>query len=267
MTETAYKVFEQCIKDLKLHMEVEEFAAFVDNSNLSEESVNSIGKLLDYIREKKRLKAVEILKKLSRLPLKSPKTFNNYQFEDVRGKDIEKLRSIPNMAAIYENKNLAFIGKRGVGKTHLAMAFGLECCNLGLKTYFTTFSELNEKFTEARHLGTTGKVLSNLTKPSCLIIDEIDYCTYDLENTRLFFHLINRRYSKEGPNNMVFTSNKDPALWKDLFSEDDTLQCALDRIFDNASVFIMKGETHRGRNREIIALTSVLTKDSGESEK
>ena len=66
---------------------------------------------------------------------------------------------------------------------------------------------------------------------------------------------------------MVFTSNKDPALWKDLFSEDDTLQCALDRIFDNASVFIMKGETHRGRNREIIALTSVLTKDSGESEK
>ena len=93
MTETAYKVFEQCIKDLKLHMEVEEFAAFVDNSNLSEESVNSIGKLLDYIREKKRLKAVEILKKLSRLPLKSPKTFNNYRFEDVRGKDIEKPRS------------------------------------------------------------------------------------------------------------------------------------------------------------------------------
>jgi len=66
---------------------------------------------------------------------------------------------------------------------------------------------------------------------------------------------------------MVFTSNKDPALWKALFSEDDTLQCALDRIFDKASVFVMKGETQRGKNREVIALTSVLVKETEESEK
>jgi len=79
--------------------------------------------------------------------------------------------------------------------------------------------------------------------------------------------LINRRYSKEGASNMVFTSNKDPALWKALFSEDDTLQCALDRIFDKASVFVMKGETQRGKNREVIALTSVLAKETEESEK
>ena len=266
MTETAYKVFEQCIKDLKLNMEVEEFAQFVHENNLSDESVTAIGSLLTYIREKKRQKSVEIFKKLSRLPLKQPKTFSNFHFEDVRGKDIEKLRAVPNMSAIYENKNLAFIGKHGVGKTHLAMAFGFECCNRGLKTYFTTFSELNDKFTEARRLGNTDRVIGNLVKPACLIIDEVGYCTFDLENTRLFFHLVNRRYSKENMSNMVFTSNKDPALWKDLFSEDDTLQCALDRIFDNASVFIIKGETHRGKNREIIPLTSVQVKDSVESE-
>lgn len=266
MTETAYKVFEQCIKDLKLHMEVEEFAQFVDENNLSDESVTAIGNLLAYIREKKRQKSVEIFKKLSRLPMKQPKTFCNFRFDDVRGKDIEKLRAVPNMSAIYENKNLAFIGKHGVGKTHLAMAFGFECCNRGLKTYFTTFSELNDKFTEARRLGNTDRVIGNLVKPACLIIDEVGYCTFDLENTRLFFHLVNRRYSKENAGNMVFTSNKDPALWKDLFSEDDTLQCALDRIFDNASVFIIKGETHRGKNREIIPLTSVQAKDSDESE-
>lgn len=259
MTETAYQIFEQCIKELKLNMEVSEFAEFNNSNNLSEESVKAIGTLLSYVREKKRNKSVEIFKKLSRLPLKEPKTFSNFNFEDIRGKDVEKLKAISNMSAIYENKNLAFIGKQGVGKTHITMAFGYECCNQGLKTYFTTFSELNDKFTEARRLGITDKVLASLVKPSCLIIDEVGYCTFDVENTRLFFHLINRRYSKEGVSNMVFTSNKDPALWKDFFSEDDTLQCALDRIFDNATVFVIKGQSHRGKNREVIPLTSEKT--------
>ena len=34
---------------------------------------------------------------------------------------------------------------------------------------------------------------------------------------------------------MVFTSNKNPALWREDFNEDSTLLCALDRIFDEAA--------------------------------
>lgn len=33
---------------------------------------------------------------------------------------------------------------------------------------------------------------------------------------------------------MVFTSNKNPALWRENFNEDATLLCALNRIFDEA---------------------------------
>ena len=46
--------------------------------------------------------------------------------------------------------------------------------------------------------------------------------------------------------NMVFTSNRDPAQWQENFSENDSLLCALDRIFDDAIVFAMKGESFRG---------------------
>ena len=45
------------------------------------------------------------------------------------------------------------------------------------------------------------------------------------------------RYQKEGYSNMVFTSNRDPAQWKENFCENDALLCALDRIFDDAVVF------------------------------
>ena len=104
-----------------------------------------------------------------------------------------------------------------------------------MKTYFLKASELNQKFTEARGLDRTGNVMKSLVKPSCLIIDEIGRCTFDKENTRLFFDLIDRRYSKEGPNCMIFTSNKQPESWQEYFNEDSSLLCSLDRIFDVAS--------------------------------
>lgn len=54
--------------------------------------------------------------------------------------------------------------------------------------------------------------------------------------------------------NMVFTSNRDPAQWQENFSENDSLLCALDRIFDDAIVFAIKGESFRGRRLETVSL-------------
>ena len=50
------------------------------------------------------------------------------------------------------------------------------------------------------------------------------------------------------------TSNRDPAQWKENFCENDALLCALDRIFDDAVVFTIKGESFRGRKLETVAL-------------
>ena len=47
---------------------------------------------------------------------------------------------------------------------------------------------------------------------------------------------------------MIFTSNLTPDKWRDFFREEDSLLCALDRTFDAATVYLMKGESYRGRN-------------------
>lgn len=63
-------------------------------------------------------------------------------------------------------------------------------------------------------------------------------------------------YNKEGNYNIVFTSNKNPAKWRENFQEDDTLLCALDRIFDEATVITIRGESFRGQNMEKINVQS-----------
>lgn len=199
---------------------------------------------------------VSTLLRLSRLPLKEPKTFEGFDFNQLHGKQADALKNLPSLSALYAHKNLAFIGPQGVGKTHLAMAYGRQCCQLGLKAYFLKATELNQRLTDARKYGRESSTINDLVKPSCLIIDEVGRCVFDKENTRMFFDIIDRRYNKEGPNTMIFTSNKGPDKWGGFFNEDSSLLCALDRIFDDATVFMIKGNSYRGRNCETIALSA-----------
>ena len=50
---------------------------------------------------------------------------------------------------------------------------------------------------------------------------------------------------------MVFTSSKNPALWREDFEEDATLLCTLDRIFDDVTAFKLRGKSFRGKKLEI----------------
>ena len=52
----------------------------------------------------------------------------------------------------------------------------------------------------------------------------------------------------------LFTSNKNPALWREDFDEDSTLLCALDRIFDEATVFKLRGESFRGKKLDTVSV-------------
>ena len=254
MTESLYSVADRCHEVLKLDFSADEFARVAADNNYSAETISAMSNLFDYLCSKKEQATIQMLLQTSRLPTKNSKTFGNFDFSVLKGKDIDRLKSLPSLAAVYGHKNLAFIGPAGTGKTHLAMAFGYECCQHGLKTYFIKASELRDKFTNARRLGKEASTLTSLVRPSCLIIDELGHCEFDKENTRLFFDLIDRRYNKEGAFNLVFTSNKNPSLWREMFNEDDSLLCALDRIFDDATVFNIRGESYRGKKLETIAL-------------
>lgn len=238
----------------KYGFSTEEFAALVQQNNMTDLEVLAVAKVFDALMAKQESSSVEFLLRTSRLPTKVPKTFDNFDFSRVTGRNVDRLRSLPTLSALYSHKNLAFIGRPGTGKTHLAQAFGRACCEHGFRTYFIKMTELRERMTDARRVGKESTLLGNLVRPSCLIIDEVGHCEFDKENTRLFFDMVDRRYQKEGYSNMAFTSNRDPSQWKENFCENDALLCALDRIFDDAVVFTIKGESFRGRKLETVSL-------------
>ena len=254
MTDNHFEVISQCARVLNIEPFAAGLAQFSHDNNLSEESLIAVESVFRHMAQMKNETVVNTLLRTSRLPLKNPKTFDNFDFSRLHGNHIDRLTNLPALTAVYAHRNLAFIGPQGVGKTHLAMAYGRACCEKGLKAFFLKASELNQRLLDARRMDRCGPAINFLVKPSCLIIDEVGRCVFDKENTQLFFDLIDRRYSKESTSCMIFTSNRQPDTWSEFFSGDSDLLCALDRIFDDASVFIIKGDSFRGQKLETIKL-------------
>lgn len=120
-----YELIEQYSKILRLDLTSEEFARLVADKNCSEESIQTTCELFHHLAEKKQATTVHTLLKMSRLPLKNPKTFENFDFSVIKGRDVERLKNVSSLSAVYAHRNLAFIGLRGQEKRtwlkHLAM--------------------------------------------------------------------------------------------------------------------------------------------------
>ena len=256
MNSNVMESLSKSLEILKFKITAEEISSFMLEKDFSEAQTQAVAEVFEEFASRKEAASIDFLLKCSRLPMKNPKTFANFNFEELSGKAVEKLKSIKDLLPLYAHKNLAFIGPAGTGKTHLAMAFGYECCKKMMKAYFIKMTELNDMFTEARKYDRENRVITSLVKPSCLIIDEVGYCNFDTENTRLFFDMIDRCYNKEGAFNIIFTSNKQPKFWKQCFAEEETLKCAMDRIFDDVMIFNFSGSSHRGQKREAFNLTT-----------
>ena len=114
MTDSLFEAVAHATRELtKYGFSTQEFAMLVQQHNMTDTEALAVAKVFDYLLEKRERSTVDFLLRTSRLPLKVPKTFDNFDFSRVTGKNVDKLRSLPTLSALYAHKNIAFIGRPG----------------------------------------------------------------------------------------------------------------------------------------------------------
>jgi DNA replication protein DnaC len=144
-------------------------------------------------------------------------------------------------------KNVVFLGPPGVGKSHLAIALGIEAVKAGLSVYFTNAGILIERLKKANSDGLLEDKLSTLAKYKLLIIDEMGYPRVDPEGAHCFFQLVSKRYEKTST---IFTSNKSYGEWGEIFHDHVIAAAVLDRILHHCTTINIKGESYRLKERK-----------------
>ena len=83
MDSSTYERIEQSCRALKVDLSSKEMAVFTEEKGLTPNQLGAVADLFQYLEEKKHQTVIDTLLRLSRLPIKAPKTFANYDFDRI----------------------------------------------------------------------------------------------------------------------------------------------------------------------------------------
>lgn len=150
---------------------------------------------------------------------------------------------IHNLAScdfIRQKQNIVMVGNPGSGKTHLAIALGVNACQNGYHVKFYTAVNLATELAEAAQLNQLSKIERSLRKTDLLIIDELSYLTFNRYQSELLFHIISERSEKSS---VIITTNLSFSEWTQLFENEMMLNALIDRVTFRSHILNMNCES------------------------
>jgi DNA replication protein DnaC len=191
------------------------------------------------LRESRRVKTAVRMARLSTI-----KTIAGFDFSFQPSLDRNRILTLAQLDFISRNEVIHFLGQPGTGKSHLAIALGLEAIKAGRSVYFTTLADIVASLAKAEREGQLRERIRFLCRFALLIVDEIGYLPVAAGGGNLFFQLVNARYER---GSMILTSNRGFAEWGEVFGHPVVAAALLDRLLHHAVVIQIEGSSYRLR--------------------
>ncbi|AKB26294.1 Mobile element protein [Methanosarcina sp. MTP4] len=213
--------------------------------------------VLDHLleQERKHRDAAAINRRMKSAVFPVKKTLEEFDFEFQPSVDKTVIKDLSTLRFVHNTENIVLLGPPGVGKSHLAVALGMEAVKAGFSVYFVNAGNLIERLKKANREGVFEKKMRDFTKYKLLIIDEMGYLPFDEEGAHCLFQLISKRYEKSST---IFTSNKSYGEWGEIFQDHVIAAAVLDRILHHCTTINIKGESYRLKERKRQGIKTVI---------
>lgn len=170
------------------------------------------------------------------------KSLDSFDFKTMASLNKPMVMELARCEFIDRHENVIALGPSGVGKTHIALGFGLAACQKGLKVRFTTAAALVHEMMEAADEKRLIRLQKQLASQDLLIIDELGFVPLSKTGAELLFETISQRYER---GSIIITSNLPFDEWTETFGTERLTGALLDRITHHVHILEMNGESFR----------------------
>lgn len=167
--------YERLHHNLKL-LDLITFESILDNYlEMAAKDSKSTIEILDYLVaqeiQSKEVCSLDLRMRLAGFPVE--KRLEDFDFKFQPSIEKASIKEIASLKFIHNAENVVFLGPPGVGKTHLAIALGIEAAKAGFRVNFVNAPILVERLAKAEKEKKSEDKIRGLSKFQLLIIDEI----------------------------------------------------------------------------------------------
>ena len=153
-----------------------------------------------------------------------------------------EIEELATLRFVERAENVLLVGSPGVGKTHLAVALGIEAVRAGREVRFVDCARLVEDLEDASSRGILKKRLKYYAHSRLLIIDELGYLDVGSAGADLLFQLISTRYEQRST---IITTNVGISGWGRVFGDDVAASAIADRVCHHCHLVNITGRSYR----------------------
>jgi DNA replication protein DnaC len=170
------------------------------------------------------------------------KGFDDFDFTGITLPSGTNPDSLRTCEFVSNKQNLILYGRPGTGKTHLAIALGLEACKRDYRVIYYKTSRLVNLLSEARSQRNEHRFWRKLEKADLLILDEWGYIPFERVGTQLLFEAISDCYEKRS---VMITTNLPFDEWNTIFYDQKLTAAILDRLVHHGKLILHDGQSYR----------------------